>query len=101
VQAQTLTVLYNFTGSSDGGYPYAGLVRDMAGNLYGTTYLGDTSSNGIVFKLDTSGAEIVLYSFTGEADGRQPSTGLVQDNVGNFYGTTTDGGSSGYGVVFK
>jgi uncharacterized repeat protein (TIGR03803 family) len=44
-------VLYNFTGGADGGTPYAGLIRDSAGNLYGTTYYGGKSGTGVVFKL--------------------------------------------------
>ncbi len=54
VQAQTFTVLYSLTGGADGGLPYAGVVRDIAGNLYGTTYFGGSSNQGTVFKLDTS-----------------------------------------------
>jgi uncharacterized repeat protein (TIGR03803 family) len=47
----TLSILYNFTGNSDGAFPYAGLVRDAAGNLYGTTSTGGMWSFGTVFKL--------------------------------------------------
>ena len=66
-QAQTLTVLYSFTGSSDGGDPYAGLLRDAAGNLYGTTEFGGSSNDGVVFKISKTGKETVLHSFTGGA----------------------------------
>jgi uncharacterized repeat protein (TIGR03803 family) len=100
-QAQTYTVLYNFAGSPDGANPFAGLVRDAAGNLYGTTYTGASSGYGTVFKVDSSGAETVLYSFTGGTDGGSPVGGVVRDNAGNLYGTTQYGGSSGNGVVFK
>ena len=104
-QAQTFADLYNFTGSSDGGYPYAGLVRDAAGNLYGTTYQGGSSGFGVVFKVDTKGTETVLHSFTGASEGEGPYAGLIQDAAGNLYGTTTYGGSSncsdGCGVVFE
>jgi len=101
--AQTFNVLYNFAGPPDGAHPYAGLVRDAAGNLYGTTYTGGSSSYGTMFKLDTSGSgtETVLHSFTGPPDGAYPYAGLVRDAAGNSYGTTYHGGSSGYGVVFK
>jgi uncharacterized repeat protein (TIGR03803 family) len=71
-QAQSLTVLYSFTGSSDGGDPYAGLIRDPMGNLYGTTDYGGTSYAGVVYKIDSSGTESVLYSFTGGSDGAYP-----------------------------
>src|ERR1700685_2005705 len=101
-QAQTLHVLYNFAGSSDGGDPYASLIRDAAGNLYSTFgYGGGTSFSGGVFKVAPDGTETVLYSFTGGADGAFPISALVRDSAGNLYGTTTQGGSAGAGVVFK
>jgi uncharacterized repeat protein (TIGR03803 family) len=100
----TETVLYSFTGGADGAYPVAGLIRDSAGNLYGTTSDGGASRQGVVFKVDTTGAETVLYNFTGGADGGLPQAGLIQDSSGNLYGTTYYGGSgrvsSGNGVVF-
>jgi uncharacterized repeat protein (TIGR03803 family) len=99
-QAQTLTVLYNFTGGADGAYPWAGLIRDKDGNLYGTTTAGGPSNAGTVFKLDTAGKETVLHSFT-YSDGAGPLAGLVRDKVGNFYGTAYQGGSYGDGTVFK
>jgi uncharacterized repeat protein (TIGR03803 family) len=54
----------------------------------------------VVFKLDTSGTATVLYRFTG-ADGGNPSAGLVRDSEGNLYGTTVNGGASGWGVAFE
>ncbi|HEV2379439.1 MAG TPA: choice-of-anchor tandem repeat GloVer-containing protein [Terriglobia bacterium] len=102
------TVLYTFTGGADGSSPADEvLIRDRAGNLYGTTVSGGDLSGcggsgcGVVFKLDRSGNETVLYAFTGGADGANPYTGLVGDGVGNFYGTTAFGGESDDGVVFK
>ena len=103
------TVLYSFTGGADGGNPYAGVVRDSAGNLYGTTYRGGASGWGVVFKVDTSGQETVLYSFTGSADGGAPYAGVIRDSAGNLYGTTFNGGTPGCysegpvgcGVVYK
>ena len=95
------TVLHSFSGGPDGEYPSAGLVRDAAGNLYGTTADGGTSGVGTVFKVDASGKETVLYSFGGGADGEYPFAGLVRDAAGNLYGTTADGGTSGVGMVFK
>ena len=95
-------VLYVFSGGADGANPYARLIRDTIGNLYGTTWFGGSSGNGTVFKLDTAGHETVLYNFTGGADGANPPAGLVQDAAGNFYGTTNHGGGRcGCGVVFK
>ncbi len=95
------TVLYSFTGPPDGAYPQAGLVRDAQGNLYGTTYRGGVSNSGTVFKLDTSGNETVLHSFTGPPDGAYPQADLVRDAQGNLYGTTYHGGVSDSGTVFK
>ena len=102
------TVLYSFTGAADGGQPLAGLIRDSAGNFYGTTFsAGDLSRNcalnngcGVVFKLSKSGQETVLYTFTNGTDGANPTADLVRDSAGNLYGTTKLGGA-GYGVVFE
>jgi uncharacterized repeat protein (TIGR03803 family) len=94
------TVLYSFTGEADGDSPDAGVIRDSAGNLYGTTIYGGTGS-GVVYKLNTSGQETVLHTFTGGADGMWPSAGVIEDSAGNLYGTTQRGGSTGYGVVYK
>jgi uncharacterized repeat protein (TIGR03803 family) len=103
------SVLYSFTGNEDGGYPYASLVLDAKGNLYGTTYEGgDLSCEphgcGTVFKVDPAGNESVLYSFTGTYPdyGYNPVGGLVRDKSGNLYGTTSYGGTASYhGNVFK
>jgi uncharacterized repeat protein (TIGR03803 family) len=76
------TVLYNFTGGAGGENPFAGLIRDSAGNFYGTTDSGGLLSGcggfgcGVVFMLDVTGKEKVLYSFTGGADGANPSASL-------------------------
>ena len=96
------TVLYSFTGSPDGKYPFAGLLRDAKGNLYGVTILGGRFGNGVVFKLDKTGKETLLYTFTGGADGGVPLYygSLVMDPAGNLYGTT-QGGGAGFGTVFK
>jgi hypothetical protein len=98
------TTLYNFgSHAKDGDTPMAGLIRDPANNLYGTTYYGGTGTlfgNGIVFKLkppQTSGGawtEVILHYFDGVAngDGVHPAGELIQINSQGFYGTTTDGG---------
>jgi uncharacterized repeat protein (TIGR03803 family) len=96
----TESVLYAFANGSDGGYPTAGLVRDKAGNLYGTTY-GGGSGDGVVFKLTPDGSETVLHSFTGGSDGASPLAGLIADKAGKLYGTTTYGGPAGDGTVFS
>lgn len=97
----TETVLYSFTGGADGAYPFSALVQDKAGNLYGTTSQGGSANAGVVFKVDPSGTETVLHNFTGGADGVIPTGGLLRDHAGNLYGTTSQGGSSNYGVLFK
>ncbi len=97
------TVLYSFTGTNgDGAQPTAGLIMDSAGNLYGTTQFGGVTSCfsdrippgcGTVFKLDPSGNETVLHSFTGtNGDGANPAASLIMDSAGNLYGTTQLGG---------
>jgi uncharacterized repeat protein (TIGR03803 family) len=102
------TVLHSFVGyPADGAFPYGRLVGDKELNLYGTTFAGGDFGDGAVFKLDKTGNETILYSFTGGADGANPTGGLVRDAAGNLYGTTTAGGSSacpfdaGCGVVFE
>ena len=98
------TVLHNFTyftDGNDGAGPIGPLVRDASGNLYGITESGGASGQGVVFKLDPSGKETLLYTFTGGADGGVPTAGLTRDASGNLYGTTLFGGTVGAGVVFK
>jgi uncharacterized repeat protein (TIGR03803 family) len=98
--AGTLTVLYSFTGGADGGTPLAGLIRDSAGNLYGTAATGGTGL-GVVFKLDSNGHETVLYSFAGGTDGATPWAPVLSDAAGNLYGTTYMGGTANRGTVYK
>src|SRR5260370_855628 len=95
------TVLYMFSGAFGGGSPYAGVIRDSAGNLYGTAFQNGAADKGVVYKLDTTGHEIVLYSFTGGADGGYPYAGVTRDSAGNLYGTTLGGGMANKGVVYK
>ncbi|MGD0363920.1 MAG: choice-of-anchor tandem repeat GloVer-containing protein [Bryobacteraceae bacterium] len=100
-QAQTFSVFHNFTGASDGANPLNGLIGDGAGNLYGTGSYGGASSNGVVFKINMSGVVTVLHDFGGGLDGANPEGALILDKAGNLYGTTTAGGSSNAGTVFK
>ena len=98
------SILHSFTGLEDGSIPVGALVSDSAGNLYGTTAYGGTYGAGIVFELTpiTGGwNEKVLYSFTGGADGSNPSAGLVFDSAGNLYGSASGINSNGAGVVFE
>jgi len=99
------TILYNFQGLTDGGKPWSGLVRDAAGNLYGTTNgYGGTCVCGTVYKLDPQGNFSVLHTFTG-TDGGDSEAPLLLHN-GALYGMTSNGGTlnggaPGTGTIFK
>ena len=97
-----ITTLYDFKGGSDSQSPWASLISDPEGNLYGTTYQGGAYCYcGTVFKLAPDGSDTVLHAFTNrDGDGARPVAGLIRDKAGNLYGTTTNGGH-GKGVVFK
>jgi uncharacterized repeat protein (TIGR03803 family) len=95
------TTLYTFTGGADGASPYASLIRDAGGNLYGATFAGGAANLGTVFTIDKTGKETVLYSFTGSPDGEHPTRNLLRDSAGNLYGIAYEGGASGFGAVFK
>jgi uncharacterized repeat protein (TIGR03803 family) len=97
------TVLHSFAGGpSDGAYSYGEVIRDSTGNLYGATYKGGSSDDGVVYKVDPGGKETVLYTFTGgTTDGCNPAGGLLRDKAGNLYGTTGNCGASNVGTVFK
>ncbi len=103
------TNLYSFFGypTGDGGQPWDGLVQGSDGNFYGTTYYGGTSRNctygcGTVFRISPGGSYTNLYSFVGSPnDGASPFAGLVQGSDGNFYGTTSSGGSNSKGMIFR
>jgi uncharacterized repeat protein (TIGR03803 family) len=116
------TLLYSFTGGTDGGVPFRSpLVFDSVGNLYGTTEIGGLSKGcpshgevgcGVVFELSPAAGggwnETVLHTFTGGADGSIPYSGVIIDSAGNLYGSATSGGNvttcknaGGCGVIFK
>ena len=98
------TLLYSFgSQSGDGCGPYAGVIRDKKGNLYGTTAACGAYGYGTVFKLTPTGTETVLYSFNpgNGADGSGPYGGVVMDKKGNLYGTNSGGGAHNSGTVFK
>jgi uncharacterized repeat protein (TIGR03803 family) len=97
----TETVLYSFSGMTDGSNPMSGLIEDGSGNLYGTTFYGGTSKDGVVYKLAPDGTETVLYAFPGLNDGARPYGGVIADSTGNLYGTTEYGAWNSYGLVFK
>ena len=101
------SVLWSFGAHSDGQYPYAGLLADARGNLYGTTLEGGTDGHGTVFELtppqfgQRQWSERVLWSFGADSDGVSPLSGLLADARGNLYGTTELGGTYGDGTVFR
>jgi uncharacterized repeat protein (TIGR03803 family) len=107
-QAQTYTVLHNFTGGQDGATPLAGVTIDKAGNLYGATYTGGIANQGTVFKLAHKGAGFVFNTLHGfeSGEGNGPYAKVTIGPDGALYGTTQMGiaGSGGYlgiGTVFN
>jgi uncharacterized repeat protein (TIGR03803 family) len=110
--AQTESILYSFTGGSDGASPQGGLTPDGKGNYFGVTVGGGSGNAGVVFELSPNSGggwtEQVIYNFTGYSnfsDGAGPSSAPVFDSKGNLYGVTEGGGvsatTSGAGTVFE
>jgi len=101
----TETVLYAFNGgTNDGANPPEDVIFDSSGNLYSMTTFGGTEGAGTVFKLTPSGSgwtESVLHNFGNGSDGKYPSSALILDGSGNFYGTTQGGGNDGLGTVYS
>ncbi len=103
----TLTTLVQFTGngvSNKGAKIYSALVQGSDGSLYGTARNGGAADLGTVFKMTPLGELTTLIEFTGNGatnKGAYPETSLVLAADGNFYGTTTSGGASNFGTVFK
>ena len=101
------TPLYSFcsqTNCADGAQPQGGLMQATDGNLYGTTYAGGASNAGTIFKITPGGNLTLLYSFCSQSncsDGANPLAGFIQALDGNFYGTTSAGGTNGAGTVFE
>jgi uncharacterized repeat protein (TIGR03803 family) len=110
----TSTVLYTFSGNADGAYPEGDLIFGRTGVLYGTTFAGGNSgcqsgthdNCGVVYSLTTAGAYGSIYTFQGGSDGSSPASGVIEDQAGNLYGTTSQGGGQGCsgqgcGTVFE
>ena len=100
----TFETLYAFPNAADGSNPVGALVRDRAGNLYGSTFVGGVNGGGTIFELSPSGGGwnfTVLYSITGTGGNPGPLTALTLDAAGNLYGTNYLAGAFGYGSVFK
>src|SRR5882672_3511994 len=103
--ASAPTLIFTFTGGSDGSIPQGALLLDSSGALMGVTAQGGTSGKGVAFKLTPpvnagSWTETVLHSFSG-SDGANPTVRLVADNKGSLYGIAPVGGTSNRGVVFQ
>ena len=97
------TVLHSFgaAGSGDGLGPFGRLLEASDGNFYGMTYMGGTNNVGTAFKITPAGVESILHSFGSVGDGALPSGSLIQAKDGNFYGTTTVGGTYNRSAVIK
>jgi len=98
------TILYRFQGVGDGGIPFAGMIFDNAGNLYGTANTGGTEYGGVVFELSPSEggwAETVLYNFDVLTTGQFPTGGLLADHSGNLYGATSESGIGTAGTAYE
>jgi len=94
--------LYSFASGTDGAYPYAGLIMDAKGNLYGTTTQGGENNEGTVFKLSTTGTDKILHFFPAYGgDGKYPHAVVIRGKKGNLYGTTYGGGAYDEGTVFQ
>jgi uncharacterized repeat protein (TIGR03803 family) len=94
------TSRYSFTGGTDGGYPWGGLVSSTDGNLYGTTQEFGAYGYGTVFQMAPNGTLATMAQFDGYA-GSYPSAALVQDKDGNLYGTTLEGGVDQDGTIYR
>jgi len=102
--ASSPTTLVSFNGT-DGGSPFAGLIADRSGNLFGTTLEGGAYNDGTVFEIVKTASgyastPTTLVSFNG-SDGMFPASGLIADAEENLFGTTSGGGSNGQGTVFE
>lgn len=110
----TETVLHSFTGRRDGATPAGSLIADGNGNLYGTTFYGNSKNQcetgcGTAFRMASDGTFTVLHNFLGGSDGGGPMAGLISDGAGHFYGTTFEGGGTdcsgfylnGCGTLFR
>jgi uncharacterized repeat protein (TIGR03803 family) len=102
----TEKILHSFQRPVDGAVPYAGVILDRSGNLYGATQYGAPNNGGTAFELSPSGGSwnfSTLYSFTGTGGGlaKGPTANLLLDSAGSLYGATAGDGAQSFGTVFK
>jgi uncharacterized repeat protein (TIGR03803 family) len=98
--AGKLTVLYQFDGTH-GAAPYSPIIQGADGNFYGTAIESGSAFGGVVYKLTSGGKITVLYNFIQGSGPSVPYAGLVQATDGNFYGTTSQGGTLNDGTIFR
>jgi uncharacterized repeat protein (TIGR03803 family) len=99
--AGVFSVIYNMNKATDGGDSYSSLTEGKDGDLYGATYAGGSNGYGTIFKITTAGVLTVLKNLNGTSDGGNTQSDLIQASDNNFYGTCYNGGSVGYGTIFK
>jgi len=100
-RTRIVSVLHVFADTPDGASPKAGVTVDPAGNVYGTTLGGGLDGQGTIFRIDPSGVETILHSFSLGMDGNNPTASLIRDPAGDLYGTTAGGGRGSEGTVFR
>ncbi len=103
LHGQTYTTLNSFD-STDGAFPFPGVVQALDGNFYGTTYNGGANNQGAIYKITPGGTLTLLYSFCGKTnctDGALPRAGLTLASDGVLYGSTVAGGANNRGSIFK
>lgn len=103
-QTYTESVIYNFTGGSDGAFPIAAASFDHSGNLFTTAYNGGNNDNGTVIQLTPSGGgwnETTIHQFSPNSDGANPWTGVIVDSTNSLYGTTSTAAPNGGGSAYK
>ena len=96
----TVTTLASFSGAN-GTKPYASLIEDASGNLFGTTEYGGASGDGAVFEIVGGSGTITMLASFNSTNGQNPCAGLVEDAAGNLFGTAYKGGALNYGTVFE
>jgi uncharacterized repeat protein (TIGR03803 family) len=107
VSGQICSILHNFgdgSVSNDGSLPLAGVIQGSDGNFYGVTDEGGSAGEGTIISMTPGGTVTILHNFgdgTVPNDGQYTAAGLIRGVDGNFYGTTSGGGSANYGTVFN